>query len=46
MPEIKPQASALNRSRGLDGETTYGQGSFVALRHNVIAIQPIEVPVG
>ena len=46
VPEIKPQASALNRSRGLDGETTYGQGSFVALRHNVIAIQPIEVPVG
>ena len=46
VPKIKPQASTLNRSSGLDGETSYGQGSFVALRHNVIAIQPIEVPVG
>ena len=36
----------VNRSEGLNGQTTYGQGSFVALRQNFIAIQPIEVPVG
>ena len=36
----------VNRSEGLNGQTTYGQGGFVALRQNFIAIQPIEVPVG
>ena len=38
------RGSGVNRSGGLDGPTSYGQGSFVAIRQNVIAIQPIEVP--
>ena len=40
-PEII--SKSLN-SDGLDGKTSYGQGGFVPIYTNLIAIQPIEVP--